>query len=289
MLGDSHIHMVLDGVYYKDAIAAHRGHVRDDIIRERLKGYQAQGMSYLRDGGDAFGACERARVLASEYDIEYRTPVFPICLKGRYGAFIGRTFETMADYRTLIGEVKRRGGDFVKLMLSGLMDFDHFGVITSEPLERNMIRELIAIAHGEGFAVMAHVNGERTIMDALECGVDSVEHGAYMGPGALAILAGSDAIWVPTLSTVGNLIGCGRYPDEVLNRILDMQLENVASCASMGGRIGLGSDAGAYLVPHIQGAADEYAYLKRALGGETDRLLTEGEAFIRSRFRCQDE
>ena len=32
MLGDCHMHMVLDGVYWKDAIDAHRGHVRDDII-----------------------------------------------------------------------------------------------------------------------------------------------------------------------------------------------------------------------------------------------------------------
>ena len=32
MFGDCHMHMVLDGVYYRDAIAAHRGHVRKVLI-----------------------------------------------------------------------------------------------------------------------------------------------------------------------------------------------------------------------------------------------------------------
>ena len=76
-----------------------------------------------------------------------------------------------------------------------------------------LIREMIAIAHGEGFAVMAHANGAQTIRDALEAGVDSIEHGAYMDGDTVRALARSGAVWVPTLSTVGNLIGNGRYPE----------------------------------------------------------------------------
>ena len=284
MLGDCHIHMVLDGVYYKDAIAAHRAGTRDDIIIPRLEDYARRGIRYLRDGGDAFGAGERARALAADYGITYRTPTFNICLKGRYGAFIGRTFETLADYRELVREVKRRGGDFIKLMISGIMDFDRFGVISSEPLTLQQMKELFKIAHGEGFTVMAHANGADTIKNALEAGVDSVEHGAYMDTEAVRMLAQSDAVWVPTLVTVGNLIGCGRYPDAVLRDILDLQLTNVAECARLGGKIALGSDAGAYRVYHGQGAEDEYALLKRALGENTDAVLSEGERLIRERF-----
>ena len=284
MLGDCHIHMVLDGVYYRDAIAAHRAGPRDDIIRPRLQDYAARGIAFLRDGGDAFSAGERARVLAPEYGITYRTPTFNICLRGRYGAFIGRCFDTLADYRALVGEVKRRGGDFIKLMVSGIMDFDVYGRITSEPLTLSQMKELFKIAHGEGFSVMAHANGAETILNAIEAGVDSVEHGAYMTAEAVRALAESGAVWVPTLVTVGNLIGCGRYPDAVLNRILESQLSNVAECARLGGKIALGSDAGAYRVYHGQGTLDEYHYLKRALGERTDAILTDGERCIRERF-----
>ena len=41
MLADCHIHMVLDGVWYKDAIAAHREGPREDLIRARLETYKA--------------------------------------------------------------------------------------------------------------------------------------------------------------------------------------------------------------------------------------------------------
>lgn len=284
MHGDCHIHMVLDGVYYRDSIAAHRAGTRDDIIVPRLEDYARRGITWLRDGGDAYGAGERARVLAPDYGITYRTPTFNMCLKGRYGAFIGRSFETLSEYRALVGEVKRRRGDFIKLMISGIMDFDHFGVITSEPLTLAQMKELFKIAHGEGYSVMAHANGADTIKRALEAGVDSVEHGAYMDDEAVKMLAQSGVAWVPTLVTIGNLIGCGRYPDGVLKPLLELQLRNVAECARLGGTIALGSDAGAYRVYHGQGAEDEYALLKRALGGETDRILEAGERYIREKF-----
>ena len=285
MFGDCHIHMVLDGVYYRAANDAHRGHVRDDLIRGRLAEYARAGVAYLRDGGDAFGVCQRARTLAPEYGIEYRIPCFPICMKGRYGGFIGRTFETMADYRALVAEVAEAGGDFIKIMISGLMDFDRYGVITSLPLTAGQIRQMIDIAHGEGFSVMAHANGAETIMAALEAGVDSVEHGAYMDGDTVRALAQSGAVWVPTLSTVGNLIGNGRFSDDVLRRILEGQLLNIVECARLGGAIALGSDAGAYCVYHAQAVKDEYAWLQRALGAETEAILTAGEAEVRRRFR----
>ncbi len=285
MYGDCHIHMVLDGVYYRAAIDAHRERPCDALIRARLEAYARAGIDFLRDGGDAFGVCNRARALASEYGIEYRMPCFPICLKGRYGEFIGRSFETMNEYRDLVAQVSRGGGDFIKLMFSGIMDFDRYGVITSAPLSCGQIREMIEIAHGEGFSVMAHVNGARTVLAALEAGVDSVEHGAYMDGEAVHTMAQSGAIWVPTLSTVGNLIGSGRYPDDVLTWILDGQLQNVAECVRLGGTVALGSDAGAFRVYHAQAVKDEYALLFRALGGRTEETVAAGEAKIRRLFR----
>lgn len=284
MLGDCHVHMVLDGIYYKAAIQHHRGHVDDQLIRKRLSEYQEAGITYLRDGGDAFGVARRAAQLAGEYNIEYRSPITPICLKGRYGGFIGRAFETMGEYREYVKMVSAEGGDFIKLMISGIMDFDHFGKITSEPLDLPMLREMIHIAHEEGFAVMAHANGAQTILNALEAGVDSIEHGAYLNEEAVAALAESHAVWVPTLVTIGNLIGEGRYPDAVLRPLLKLQMDNVAQCAQMGGKIAPGSDNGAYRVCHVQGTMDEYALLKTALGEDCDAHMEKGLTAIRQRF-----
>lgn len=282
---DCHIHMILDGVYYRAAIDHQRIEPDEALIRERLRAYAAQGVTFLRDGGDAWGVCMATARLAPEYDIDYRAPAFPIYCRGHYGSFIGRGFEDLRQYRALVAEAKMLGADFIKIMISGLMDFNHYGVITSAPLPDGTIAEMIHIAHGEGFSVMAHANGAATVRAAAEAGVDSVEHGAYLDAAALRAMAAHGTVWTPTLATIGNLLGCGRYPDAVLEPLLEGQQRNLRAFAAMGGIIAPGSDAGAYLVPHVQGAADEMRYLAAALGADADALIARGAAEIRRRFK----
>ena len=147
---DCHIHMVLDGVNWKDAIARHKAAPQEALIRQTLGHYQALGFSYLRDGGDRWGVCDLAAKLAPEYGIRYRSPGFPIYKTGHYGGFIGRGFDGLAEYRALVREAKTRGAHFIKLMISGLMDFSQYGVLTGEPLPPDLIRDMIACAHDEG-------------------------------------------------------------------------------------------------------------------------------------------
>lgn len=285
MFGDCHIHMILDGVYYRSAIDQQRKAVDIALVRSRLAAYRDAGIHFLRDGGDAWNVGAAAARFAPEYEIDYRTPVFPIHKMGHYGGFIGRGFETMREYRALVAEARAQGADFIKIMISGLMDFNCFGCITGMPLAPEEIREMIHIAHNEGFAVMAHANGAETISAALAAGVDSIEHGAYMDQSVVRALADGNCVWVPTLVTVGNLLGEGRYPDAVLAPLLDLQMKNVALCARLGGKIALGSDSGAYAVLHVQGACDEYALLKKAIGEDVDVVLATGEQQIKERFR----
>ena len=285
MFGDCHIHMILDGVYYRAAIDAQKERVDEALVRARLEAYRDAGVRFLRDGGDAWGVGSFAARIAGEYGIDYRTPAFPIHRKGRYGGFIGKGYETLKEYAILVGLARKQGADFIKIMISGLMDFDCYGRITSEPLDPAEIRELIRIAHEEGFAVMAHANGADTVKAAVEAGVDSIEHGAYLDSEAVRMLAQSEAVWVPTLVTIGNLLGEGRYPDAVLEPLLRLQMDNVAECARLGGRIALGSDAGAYKVLHTQGTLDEYGYLRRAIGDKTDQVLKCGENMMQNRFK----
>ena len=285
MWGDLHIHMILDGVYFRDAIAAHKERPADELIHARLKSYADRGISFLRDGGDAWGVSLRARELAGAYGIDYRCPAFPIHKKGHYGGFIGRGFSDFDEYLCLLDEVEELGGDFVKLMISGLIDFSKPRTLTEEGLETEEICAMINAAHRRGFAVMTHANGDKAVNAALDAGAESIEHGAFLSEGTLSRLAGSETLWVPTLSAIGNLIGSGRYSDEVLSPMLKQQQEKVAFAAELGGKIGLGSDAGAYLVPHEHAAQDEYAYLKAALGEETEKILQKAEAFANARFR----
>ena len=279
---DCHMHMILDGLDWRAAIARHKDSPEEGFIRRVLESYRDAGFVYLRDGGDRWNAGKRAREIAPEYGIVYRTPLAPLCRKGHYGAFIGKTYETYEEYRELIRQQRDEGADFVKIMISGLMDFDRYGVLTDIPREEEEIRELIRIAHEEGFSVMAHANGARTVEAAARAGVDSVEHGAYLDSDALQAMAENGTVWVPTLSTIGNLRGTGRFEETAVARILDSAMANVKAFAAMGGILAPGTDAGAWAVPH--GCLSEYELLETALGEDTKRVLDQGIRIIMEKF-----
>lgn len=277
MRADCHMHMILDGYEWRSAIARHKEKPDEAFIRQVLSTYQNLGYTYLRDGGDRWDAGKRSREIAGEYGITYRTPLAPLCKKGHYGAFIGLTWENFREYRDLVVRHRENGADFIKIMISGLMDFDHYGVLTEEGLAPEEIRELIHIAHEEGFSVMSHCNGARTAQAAAEAGVDSIDHGAYLDRDALQAMEDNGVVWVPTLSTIGNLRGKGRFNEDAVRKILDSALENISNYK---GFLAAGTDAGAWAVPH--GSTTEEVYFAMAGVGE-DRLM-EGFRVIENRF-----
>lgn len=284
MLADCHIHMILDGVYYRAAIDHQKERPDDALIRERLAEYAAQGVTWLRDGGDGWGVGLRASQLAEEYGITYRTPVANLCRMGHYGCFLGWGYEDFSQYRALVDRVADMGAHFIKLMLSGIMDFSVFGGITDTPCSYELCRDLISYAHDRGFSVMAHANGSEAVSNALRAGVDSIEHGAYLSEETLCQLAESNAVWVPTIAPIANLRGLGRFPDEVLIPLTELHQQNIARAAGLGAAIALGTDAGAYAVYHARSVREEYGLLREALGEGTDEILTRGEAEIKKRF-----
>ena len=219
MRADCHMHMILDGIEWRNAIGRHKDGVDISFVRKTLETYQKLGFTYLRDGGDRWGAGAKARELAPEYGITYRTPRAPLCKAGHYGAFIGEKYANFKEFADLVRKQRKNGADFIKIMISGLMDFDRFGVLTEEGYGTAEIRELIHIVHEEGMTVMAHANGARTVEAAAMAGVDSVDHGAYLDEDALAAMKEHGVVWVPTLSTVGNLRGKGRFSEKDVQAI----------------------------------------------------------------------
>lgn len=280
MRADCHMHMVLDGENWRQAIARHATAPNEDFIHNALSRYRDLGYTYLRDGGDKWGVGAKARALAPGYGITYRTPLAPLCRKGHYGSFIGVCYESLREYADLVVRTREAGGDFIKIMISGLMDFDRFGVLTEDGLEKNFIQQLVHIAHEEGMAVMAHANGADTVRTAAEAGVDSVEHGAYLDDDALQAMKENGVVWVPTLSTVGNLRGKGRFSEKDVQQILDSALANVARFHALGGLLAAGTDAGAWAVPH--GSTTEEGYF--AMAGVPEDALQQGLTAIQAKF-----
>ena len=286
MFGECHAHVIMDGINYKKAVKRHEQGPDEGIVRKCLETYQRAGVTFVRDGGDALGVSHLAKRLAPEYGIDYRTPVFAIHKNGHYGGIVGRGFDDLKEYHALVKEAGRQGADFIKIMTTGLLDFNNHGMVTGTPLEKEEVREMVHIAHEEGFAVMSHTNGVCGAQAAIEAGVDSLEHGNYMDDETIAMLADSHTVWVPTLVTVRNLMGCGRYDDTVLQPIIESGETSLRRAFHKKARVALGSDAGAYRVMHGTGIRDEYRAFLEILGDtpDTDRWIREGEEEIRRRF-----
>ena len=158
--------------------------------------------------------------------------------------------------------------------------------ITLNIQDAEEVKEMVHIAHEEGMAVMSHTNGDYGVQAAVKAGVDSLEHGNYMNEESLAMLAQSNTVWVPTLVTVRNLMGDGRYEDEVLRPIIENAEANIRKAFQLGIKVAPGSDAGAYRVLHGQGIQDEIDSFVKILEEHDDVYcwLENGEEEIKKKF-----
>ncbi|KIR04034.1 Aryldialkylphosphatase related protein [Lachnospiraceae bacterium TWA4] len=286
MYGEVHCHFLMNGVNFKQAIETHKNGVKDEFIHRYFKAYIEKDIHYLRDGGDNLGVSKRAKELAKDYDLTYRSPIFAIHKNGYYGGIVGRGFDTIEEYKNLVLEVKREGGDFIKFMSSGILDFNEFGKVSTPLDDFSLINEMVHIAHEEGFAVMTHVNTPRQIRYALLAGADSIEHGYYMDDECIRLLIETRAVWVPTVTTICNLIGTGRFDEKNVAQIAKSHQTAIKKAVELGALVAVGSDAGAVYVPHAQGTVDEVKWLREAVGDDEKlfAVLDKGEQMIKRKF-----
>ncbi len=279
---ECHGHIFMDGHVFREAMELHRNGVVREVVDERLGLLREAGIVYYRDGGDRLGVSAYARSRAEEYGVEYRTCLFGTHKRHMYGGLVGYAFDTAADFRALVARAKAEKADFIKLMISGIMDFQSFGGLTGGGLEPEEIPELIKIAHGEGFRVMAHVNGAERIKAALEAGLDSVEHGYFMDDECLVLLKETGAVWVPTLAATAGFAGRSGFVQGVAEANLRHACEMLRRAKELGVLVAAGSDAGAVNVPPDRGIHIEHTLL--AAAGLTPEDVRRGDNAIRKRF-----
>lgn len=267
---ECHGHIILDGADYHEAVKRHKDGPDEEYIRSVFEVLKKHKVAFYRDGGDRFMVSSHARKIAGEYSIDYRTPVFAIYRKGCYGSMFGRCFETVSEMKELIVKARDQGADFIKLMVSGIMDFKADGSISGPALSPEILKEAVNICSGEGLCIMGHVNGADNIKNALEAGIKSIEHGYWADREVIDIFLQTGAVWVPTIAPVKNLLGCGRFSDTVLERVLEQRKQILAQAYSRGVPVASGSDCGSFAVRQGKGTVEEYSYLSE-LGIDPER------------------
>ena len=258
---ECHGHSLMDGADFRAARERHRHGVDVSAVRAQLDALRAAGVVYFRDGGDAHGVSIFARQIASEYGIDYVTPAFAIHRKGRYGAIVGRGYETRGEYQQLLEEAKAQRCDFIKIMISGIITFQNYAELSCAPLSAEEIRWLIGDAHEMGLAVMAHANGAETVRAAVAAGLDSVDHGYFMDAYCLDAMAERGTFWVPTVAAAAAFRGRAGFDDAVARETTAVQQRMAQRALERGVLLCPGSDSGAIGVPHGNGTRTEYELL----------------------------
>lgn len=110
-----------------------------------------------------------------------------------------------------------RGVDFLKVNAT-----ERAGLPNTDPRKQlygeEELRALVDEGASRGVGVMAHAHGDAGARAAVTAGVRSIEHGTYLSPETLRMMAGRGTFLIPTIAIVRDLtVAGGDYDDAVLN------------------------------------------------------------------------
>ncbi len=127
----------------------------------------------------------------------------PLIMTGGHGAAAGIEVDGPDEARKAARKQIKAGADLIKMMASGGVGITREGEEPSQPeLTVSEMAAAIDAAHFAGLRTTAHADGVPGIRNALEAGIDCIEHGIFMGPDEAGIMAERGVALVPTLSTM---------------------------------------------------------------------------------------
>jgi imidazolonepropionase-like amidohydrolase len=158
---------------------------------------------------------------------------------------------TPDEARVRVREHKRRGANLIKLMPSGGIastgDDPRQQLMTNEEM-----RAAVETAHSLGMKVAAHLYPAPAIENAVQAGVDSVEHGSFATEQTFALMKAHGTYLVPTLSVYEVFYVVAREHPELLTPATaakeiandPLPKKNLAVAVKSGVKIAYGTDLG---------------------------------------------
>ena len=277
-LVEAHAHLFLEGGELDpEKRAASLRQPRAKLLETaggRLERLILLGVVGIRDAGDKMGvglflhnlSTSTGRPLMPCID----SPGAAINHRGEYGSFMAEPAEDFESPRDCVFSRVKNGSDRIKLIVSDVIDFKTGRVLKPPQMTASEVEKFTSAAKEFGKQTFAHATGDRGIENAVDGGVDSVEHGFFITDDQLEKMRDRQIAWVPTFSPVQKQIDlAGRlgWDDKTisnLRKILDHHSSSLLKAERLGVPIIAGSDAGAAGVPHGIGLIDELCLMEAA-------------------------
>ncbi|MCD6292469.1 MAG: amidohydrolase family protein [Deltaproteobacteria bacterium] len=227
---DTHVHLSLGGDPFANACRQ-----------------LASGVAVVRDAGDRDASLDGVK-LPSVLNVVRTGPA--LFKKGSYGSFLGDNREL-----ALAEKISGTPSSFVKVILTGLVSFDVYGEVGRQQWSLTELQEIVRMAADVGKKVMVHVNSDKACREAVEAGVHSLEHGYFIAPETLDMMAEKGVYWAPTVAAMANQ---SLDPDDrftplqlaIIERNYKRHMEMIQYAHENGVKLTIGTDSGSYNVPH---------------------------------------
>jgi imidazolonepropionase-like amidohydrolase len=178
-----------------------------------------------------------------------------IAMTGGHGWFLGREADGAEAVRHAVRSELKAGATCIKLMASGGV-YGHAEEPGSPQLTVEEMRAGVEEAHKAGRKVAAHAYSIEAIGNALDAGVDSIEHGSFMDRDTAGRMRESGTYLVPTMSVYramsegGPELGAPEYIRRKTAEVLEASREAFRLALEAGVPVAAGTDCGAPGHPH---------------------------------------
>ena len=256
---DCHVHLVWNGSHDPKVIML-RESAEKTAIRALLHAFEElmHGVTTVRDVGGPYkvtlavrdaireGLFIGPRILAAGLAIE---------MTGGHARDLGLEVDGPHEARKGVRTMLRAGVDLIKLMATG-------GVYTEgeEPGSPQLtVEEMSAAveeAHKAGRKVAAHAEGLQGILNAIDAGVDTIEHGNFLDEEAAQRMVAGGQVLVPTLSPfyrmaqLGTAGGIPEYAARKAKQVVSGSFHAIELAKKYGIPIATGTDDGSPRLPH---------------------------------------
>jgi imidazolonepropionase-like amidohydrolase len=207
-LVDAHVHLMMDAgpdpASDTDRSTASLTYRAASNLRDAL----AAGVTTVRDLGAPDGIALEAAAAVDEGVLPGPRVVAcgqNVVMTGGHGHWFGREADGRGEIRKAVREQLKAGAGVVKCMATG-------GVLTpgantgAPELAPDELETLVETASAKGIPTAAHAHGTSGIRNAVEAGIDSIEHGTFMDARAAEEMAEAGTYWVPTASALAGIV-----------------------------------------------------------------------------------
>ena len=217
-----------------------------------MSSYLNSGVTMVRNQGTSNFVDLKLKKMIERNEIEGPTIIASgpsICMTGGHGHRSGLESDGEDECRKSARYLLKNGVDTVKFMATG-------GVMTdgvepgSEQLSAKEVLAIVEEANKAGKLSSSHAQGSKGIMNVVQAGATSVEHGIYLTDEIIDTMVEKGIYLVPTLSAVHFILengvegGVPEYAVRKCEKVYDSHINSFKNAYQKGVKIAMGTDAG---------------------------------------------